>query len=78
MLLCYNVNWNLGCVRNISAYFIINQIIGMNARAMAANSVLPQPKPRSEYNLRPANGNRAPPTLLRTVLAAIALAAYAV
>lgn len=74
----YSVNWNLGCVLITSAYFMITQINGMKAMAIKASKLFPHPYPNVLYNRLPARGNNAPPKLLSTVLAAMALAAYVV
>jgi hypothetical protein len=62
----------------LSPYLMKNNTNGRFASAMKANKVFPHPKPRALYILWPHSGKRAPPTLLKTVLAAAALAAYGV
>lgn len=51
---------------------------GMNANAMNPNKLFPQPRPRASNMDKPARGSTAPKTERRTVLAAIAEAAWIV
>lgn len=51
---------------------------GSMARLMKPRRLLPHPMPRAEYIFNPARGSTAPAIDRTTVLAASALAAYAV
>lgn len=48
---------------------------GTMARAINANTEFPHPRPKFEYNGRPANGKKAPTSDLTTVFAAVTEAA---
>ena len=61
-----------------SPFLYTNPAIGTEPSAIADNNVFPQPNPSAAYILGPASGSKAPPILLNTVFAAVALAAYGV
>lgn len=74
----YNFTWNLGWVRIRSPYLKNSIGIGHKAKAIKASKELPHPSPSVAYILGPAKGRTAPKVDRKTVLAAIADAAYMV
>ena len=61
-----------------SPYLTIRKATGIRGNETKASKLLPQPRPRAWYILRPQRGSTAPKILLTTVLAARADAAYRV
>jgi len=69
---------NVEFVLRRSPYLINTYGIGDRVKAIRPSNVFPHPYPSLAYILGPAMGNRAATTERRTVLAAMAEAAYTV